>query len=227
MNNIFRLVLIILYVDVFCVPQSMAQIILNNELLDTLISNTVVRSTYNKSQTFIYPDFPSVIKLSNFNNSLYSLYTSSTTISNRTEIPNNSRIYLQNNSVYFIILDRIPVDSNLLSNLICVDSPYYKQILDSIEMPFRPINGLITSRKKLVVNKVKRRTYCKDSFVITSDAYIPYSSAPKQFQPIIDSSDKGKISFLYFDSRLRLKQEYYDDLKPIKPVRFKLARKNR
>lgn len=227
MNNIFRLVLIFLFVDVFCLPQSMAQIILNNELLDSLISNTVEQSTYNKSQTFIYPHFPSVIKLSNSNNSLYSFYTSSTTISNRTEIPNNSRIYIQNNSVYFIILDRIPVDSNLLSNLICVDSAYYKGIIDSIEMPYRAINGLITSRKKLVVYKITRRVYCKNNFVITSESFIPYDSAPKQFQPIVDFSDQGKISLLYYDSRLRLKQEYYDDLKPIKPVRFKLTRKNR
>lgn len=227
MNNIFRLVLIILYVEVFCVPQSMAQIILSNELLDSLISNTVVRSKYNKSQTFIFPDFPSIIKLSNFNNSLYSFYTSSTTIYVRAEIPKNSRIYLHNKRVYFIILDSLPADTNLHNKLLCSESVYYNQILDSIEMPYRAIKGLIISRQKLVVYKVKRRTYCKNNFVITSEAYIPYSSAPKHFQPINDYSDHGKISLFYYGNRMRLKEEYFNDLKPIKPIKFRLSRKNK
>lgn len=227
MNNIFRLVLIFLFVVVFCVSQSMSQIILGKELLDSLISKTVEQSTNNKSQPLGFPDFPSIIKLSNFNNSLYSFYTSSTTIYVRAEIPKSSRIYLHNKRVYFIFLDSLPTDTNLHNKLICSESVYYDQILDSIKMPYLSIKGLIYSRHKLVVYKIKRRAYCKNNFVITSEAYIPYSSAPKQFQPINDYSDNGKISWFYYGNRMRLKEEYFNDLKPIKPIKFRLSRKNK
>ena len=227
MSNILRLVLLILLILAFCVPQSISQILLNKELLDSLISKTVTNNVLLKSQGHSYPVFHSVIKLVQLKNCRYYINASSTRISVRADIPNNALIYLHNNKLIFMLLERISVDDNLQDKLIYPQSDFYKQILDSIEMPFRPINGLMISREKLIVYKIRRRIYNKKHFVITSQTFIPYKSAPKRFQPVIDFTDEvmsSSISLFYYDNRMRLKKDYYDDLKPIKPIKLRLLR---
>ena len=94
-------------------------------------------------------------------------------------------------------------------------------------MPYRPKDGIITQREKLVVYKFKRKALFKKYYVVTSQSFIPYKSAPIQFQPVINFSDENstdKISFYYYGNRMRLKKEYYDDLKPIKPIKFRLSK---
>jgi hypothetical protein len=229
MKKTHRLILILIFSAAINLPNAKAQIILEQELLDSILSITVEYKQEFRPDNPVYPNYPTVIKLSKEKNSSNTIFASSTWIVIRTDIPDGSFIYLQNQKIHFLILDNISATSELQSKLITPESSFYRHIIDSIQMPYRPHNGIITQREKLVVYRIKRKALFRKYYVVTSQSFIPYKSAPIQFQPVINFSDENstdKISFYYYGNRMRLKKEYYDDLKPIKPVKFRLSRKN-
>lgn len=229
MKKTHRFILILFFSVAFYIPFAKTQIILEQELLDSILSITVEYRQEFLPENPVYPNYPTVIKLGNETNSSNTIFTSSTWIAIRTDIPDGSFIYLQNQKIHFLILDKISVSSKLQSKLISPETSFYRHIIDSIQMPYRPKDGIFTQRKKLVVYRFKRKALFKKYYVVTSQSFIPYKSAPIQFQPVINFSDENstnEISFFYYGNRMRLKKEYYDDLKPIKPIKFRLSRKN-
>jgi hypothetical protein len=228
MKKNLRLTLLLFLNFAIFIPYAKSQIKLEQELLDSILSITVeYLSDYDPTFT-LYPNYPTVIKFKEAHNNSNTIFTASTWITIRNDIPKGSFLYLWNHEVHFLIIGNVPLDQNLQARLVSPESYRYKQILDSLKMPYRPIDGVMAERGKLVVYKDKRRILSKTHFVITSQPYIPYNSAPEELQPILDFADGAStntISYRYYGNRLRLNEAYYNDLKPIKPVKFRLSRK--
>lgn len=228
MKKNLRLTLLLFLNFAIFIPYAKSQIILEQELLDSILSITVDYYKDYISKNPVSSYYPIVTKIGKETNSLNTIITSSIWIRVRTDIPEGSFIYLQNQKIHFLIIDQIPVNSKLKSKLISHESSCYKGIIDSIRMPDRPLDGVYTQRAKLVVYRFKRKGLFKKYFVVTSQSFIPYQSAPIQFKPVINFSDDNnshEISFYYYGNRMRLNEKYYKDIKPIKPIKFRLSRK--
>ena len=118
MKKTHRLILILIFSAAINLPNAKAQVILEQELLDSILSITVEYNHELRPDNPVYPNYPTVIKLSKEKYSSNTIFASSTWIVIRTDIPDGSYIYLQNQKIHFLILDNISASSKLQSKLI-------------------------------------------------------------------------------------------------------------
>ena len=160
-----------------------------------------------------------------------SLYFSSTKLGSRKDIPNDVMIYINECSLFFIILKNVDLDSCLQKRLISQNDGRFKIVLDSIKFRNSPYSGVIPDRSPLVVYKIKQRPFCKNSYVITSQSYIPYLSAPEVFIPLKKVSDGylfTEIEDWYYEGYPKsgkFNKQYYEDMKPIKKIILRMKKR--
>jgi len=203
-----------------------AQIILTATLFDTLVCKLY--------SCPLEPDIVNsrpVLNFASLENKKNSIYLSSTPLVSMEDITEDIMIYVNDVSFFFVKVRNVDLDSCLVKKLIRFKDIKFDQALDSIKFRKRSYPGVYTLRSPLVVYQIKQRLFCKNSYVITSQSYIPYLSAPEIFIPLKKVSDGylfTEIEDWYYDGFPkigRLNKKYYEDMKPIKKTILRMKKR--
>jgi hypothetical protein len=218
------IVLLILFAQ-----KAFPQIIVSSDLIDSLIVNTI-----KKNEVFTSPDISGytnrfVIRIQQNPDNKNNIFFSYTYVILRRDYPADANIYYFDKQYYFVLFDEVAINKELELAIKRPNTASYQQLMDSLEFTYRRPYGLAVERRKLVVYKVSKSWCSRRKYKITSKTYIPFSSAPKKYWPIISFSDEvvpnTKFSSLYIDARHRFTDLYYKEIEPIKPIKFRLSRK--
>lgn len=213
-------ILVLFASGLFCAKIS-AQIRITSSLADSIISKTFpydsARQTLNDILT---------VKFTSLQRHQNSIYVSATSILDKRDINGSMNMYIGKKNVFFLILNNVNVDSSFRSKLINYNDPRFNSILDSIRFGYG-FGGLVMVRSPLEVYHVRKRLFCKNTYVITSKKYNPYLSAPEPFIPIKKFFNQGGLDEIdpwYYDDFGNLNEQYYEDLKPEKKIILKMPK---
>lgn len=216
--------LVILFSFLFLCNTIQAQIQLTTVLVDSVISNL-----YNFNQPANILNDRAILNFVSYKGQKKTIYVSSTSINWRKDIHENMMIYIHDINVFFVILRNVKVDSGFHSKLIEYSDPRFEKTLDSIKFRKDPYSGVVIMHTPLTVYRIKKRPFCKRTFKITSQNYIPYLSAPDEFIPLKKFAGRGLSTVIeeyYYDYKpiKTLSKQYYEDMKPAEKIILRMPK---
>ena len=155
-----------------------AQIILDKKLVDSLLSE-VVAKTYD-------PLFPNldVVKFNQFPDRKREVLLSTTFITCRSDIPDNSYLYYGNGCIALLTFNQCYLHSELLEIMINKTDNRFVKILDSLKFPYRARSGVVVERLTIDVVTIKKRRFSSNVYKLDYQKIFPASSAPKELLPV-------------------------------------------
>lgn len=197
-----------------------AKIILTTQLLDSILSHTVVKQTDTKMPSI------DIIKFSNSSKNNNELIASITYLTIRPDIPKDAYLYLHNGYRVFLVFNNIYISSDLFDVLIKNTESRYTDILDSLKFWHSNRIGLVPLRIAIDVVSIKKCWHNQFHYKLRYSKIFPAGKTPKELLPVEKISDGGyepdPPSKIFYNWKGEMLEKYKKSLIPKKPVIIKL-----